>query len=64
MLVSKNTLKEDSNLVPDLYVSIEVSAIYNTGASWFLSCYCGKKYFVHVHFYLFTFTFVSVRKST
>lgn len=33
MLVSKNTLKEDSNLVPDLYVSIEVSAIYNTGAS-------------------------------
>lgn len=27
MLVSKNTLKEDSNLVPDLYVSSEVSAI-------------------------------------
>lgn len=27
MLVSKNTLKEDSNLVPDLYVSIEVSVI-------------------------------------
>ena len=63
MLVSKNTLKEDSNLVPDLYVSIEVSAIMQ-GLPGFFPCYCGRKYFVHVHFCLFTFTFVSVRKST
>lgn len=32
MLVSKNTLKEDSNLVPELHVNIELNSIIQ-GAS-------------------------------